>query len=176
MRTLKQLVRNNRGATIIEFALVAPVFFLMVLGTLEFALIMHLTSMVEQATHEGARLGMTNNTYADKQDPGSAPLDRDAFIRKFITDSVGRWVFTPEQLEINTKVFANVSSLGIDGAEVGTGSLGGGDQIVLYIVTYHWQVITPFLDTIFGDGDEGFPIVSTVAIKNECFTGGWSCS
>ena len=52
----RRILRNSEGATAIEFAIVAPVLFLIIFGTLEFAIIMHISSVVEHAVHEGAHV------------------------------------------------------------------------------------------------------------------------
>lgn len=165
-----RLQRNERGATAIEFAIVLPVFFFLVMGTLEFGLIMHVSSVVEHAAHEGARKGITGNDYDDPDG------DRGQYIETYIRRNVGRWVFDPTQLAINTKVLGEIQEIGMDGNPIDTNSgYGGGDQVVIYQVRYNWRVITPFLRGIIGVDEDSFPITSTVAVKNEGFCGRASC-
>ncbi len=56
----------RRGATLVEFAFVAPVFFLMVLGIIEFGRAMMVQSLLTGAAQQGARAGaLTNAQSAD---------------------------------------------------------------------------------------------------------------
>lgn len=47
----------RRGATLVEFACIAPVFFVLVLGIMEFGRAMMVQSMLTGASQEGARAG-----------------------------------------------------------------------------------------------------------------------
>lgn len=50
-------IRNRRGATLVEFAFVAPVFFLLVLGIFEFGRAMMVQALLTCAAQQGARAG-----------------------------------------------------------------------------------------------------------------------
>ena len=50
--------RNERGAVAAEFAIVLPVLLLMIIGTMEFGLMMYGREVVTNATREGARYGI----------------------------------------------------------------------------------------------------------------------
>ena len=47
--------QNRKGATIVEFAMVAPIFFLLVFAGLEFAVLGTIRSTAQNAAYEGAR-------------------------------------------------------------------------------------------------------------------------
>lgn len=53
--------QRRRGVSAVEFALVAPLFFLMVIGVIEFGQAMMITGLLTNAAHEGARTGVLNN-------------------------------------------------------------------------------------------------------------------
>lgn len=55
MRQLSQYIKNNRGQAIVEFALVIPWLLLLVVGILEFGLILNQYMVVAEASREGAR-------------------------------------------------------------------------------------------------------------------------
>lgn len=169
----RRLLRNSQGATAIEFAIVAPVLFLIIFGTLEFALIMHVSSVVEHAVHEGARFGITGNDY---DNVSGQDMDRTAFIRYAIEQRIGHWLFEPEMLTINTRVLNSIQGITLDGTIDENKGYGNGDQTVIYKVTYRWQILTPFLREALGSDEEGaFTITSVVAAKNEGFCGRASC-
>ena len=51
--------RNERGAVATEFALLLPVFLTILIGIIEFGMIMYGREIVTNATREGARAGIT---------------------------------------------------------------------------------------------------------------------
>jgi Flp pilus assembly protein TadG len=53
--------RNRRGAAAVEFAVVAPVFFLMIFGMIEFGRMVMVQQILTNASREGARLGVLDN-------------------------------------------------------------------------------------------------------------------
>lgn len=55
---------RRRGAALIEFAFVAPVFFLMVLGIFEFGRAMMVQALLAGAAQQGARAGALNGAQA----------------------------------------------------------------------------------------------------------------
>jgi Flp pilus assembly protein TadG len=59
-RAARRFVRNRRGATAVEFALVAPMFFALVFAIIETALVFFASQILEIGTQETARLLYTN--------------------------------------------------------------------------------------------------------------------
>jgi Flp pilus assembly protein TadG len=55
MRTARTLISENSGATAVEFALVAPVLFMVILGALEFGRLMWTQTALHFAVEEAAR-------------------------------------------------------------------------------------------------------------------------
>ena len=49
------LAKDSRGSAFVEFALLAPVFFLVILGIIDFGRMMWTSNTVEHAATEGAR-------------------------------------------------------------------------------------------------------------------------
>jgi Flp pilus assembly protein TadG len=63
MRWLNQRTRaNRRGASAVEFAIVAPIFFLVVLGIIEFGRMAMVQQIITNAAREGARVGVLDNS------------------------------------------------------------------------------------------------------------------
>jgi Flp pilus assembly protein TadG len=58
---------NERGAEAVEFALVVPVFLLLVFGVVDFGWMINHDTMVNNASREGARLGALDPFTADIQ-------------------------------------------------------------------------------------------------------------
>jgi Flp pilus assembly protein TadG len=55
---LRACRKGKRGAAVVEFALVAPVFFLLVFGMIEYGRMVMVQQLLTNASREGARLGV----------------------------------------------------------------------------------------------------------------------
>lgn len=56
--------RNRTGAAVVEFAVVSPVFFLLVFGMIEYGRMVMVQQMLTNAAREGARVGVLDNSTA----------------------------------------------------------------------------------------------------------------
>jgi Flp pilus assembly protein TadG len=56
--------KNRRGAAVVEFAVVAPVFFLLVFGMIEYGRMVMVQQIITNASREGARIGVLDNSTA----------------------------------------------------------------------------------------------------------------
>ena len=68
--------RTRRGAAVIEFAIVVPIFFLMVFGMIEFGRMVMVHQLLAGAAREGARQAIVNGTTAG---------DVEQTVRDFLT-------------------------------------------------------------------------------------------
>jgi Flp pilus assembly protein TadG len=56
--------RNRRGAAVVEFAIVAPVFFLLVFGMIEYGRMVMVQQVITNASREGARVAVLDGATA----------------------------------------------------------------------------------------------------------------
>ena len=56
--------RNRRGAAVVEFAVVSPVFFLLVFGMIEYGRLVMVQQLLTNAAREGARVGVLDDSTA----------------------------------------------------------------------------------------------------------------
>ena len=61
----RALLKQKRGQAVVEFALVLPVFILILVGIMEFGLVFHQYLVVTSASREGARVAALGGTDAD---------------------------------------------------------------------------------------------------------------
>ncbi|MEM6798247.1 MAG: TadE family protein [Planctomycetota bacterium] len=61
-RSDSHLPSRRRGASVVEFALVAPVFFLVVLGMIEFGRMAMVQQVLTNSAREGARIGVLDGS------------------------------------------------------------------------------------------------------------------
>lgn len=70
-QTFKRLLRSNRGSAVIEFAILAPVIFSMMLGVLQLGLHMHSYNAIRSVTTDTARFAIVefqkNNNPTNEQ-------------------------------------------------------------------------------------------------------------
>jgi hypothetical protein len=88
--------RNDRGTTIVEFALVLPIFFLLILGIFDFGRYFFVDHTLQYATREGMRLALVGGKLNDQQ---GHPMTREASIIQKIKDNASLAV-DPSSLSI----------------------------------------------------------------------------
>ncbi len=174
------------GFSAVEFALVLPVLLLMVGGILEFSLVMTAEVTLSNAVTEVARYGITGRT-PDGQ-------TREEAIQDLIVEA-GRGLFDADKITIETLVYPDFDSIGrpepwVDengnGAydegepytdmngngqwddDMGAPGVGGPDDIVLYRVTYPWDIYIPLFRPFFGQNGQ-LELEASVAVRNEPF-------
>lgn len=180
-------IKDRSGATIIEFAIVAPMLFLLLAGIIEIGLILFTFAAMEGATNIGSRTGKTGFSQ------GSA--SRESFIRNEIQRLTGGFL-DPSKLSISVLSYSSYSNIGkpepclqpleppcpgtsgvnyvdINGngqwdADQGRSTAGGSGSIVLYRVHYPWTMFTPIMASLIGTGGQ-YDITATAAVRNEQF-------
>ena len=175
------LAQAQEGATAIEFAIVAPVFFLMMMGIVEFGLILFANNVIENASTVGARLGITGNDYADESrvaKPETGPQDRVSVIRENISRRAGgllddsKLSISCEALDSGFGALASNSTGNhtcggaIDNTQ-SCSNIGTGGQAVVYTVSYCWDLFTPLIGAFFSNNQ--LLLQSSLVVKNEDF-------
>ena len=187
MRLLKKqnnkccLVRDSEGVTAVEFAMIAPVFVLVLMGIVEFSLVMFVTSVMEGATSASGRYGKTGYTAA-----GSTRQQQ-------IIDTVSKrtaGLLNPAQITVTTKVYPSFDSINQEEPYIdtnhngnhdtdelytdvngngqwdssGVAGLGNANDVVVYTISYPWVINTPIIAKFLGS-----PIIvsSRTVVKNE---------
>lgn len=80
---IRKYLRNNRGQALVEFALIVPVLLLLVLGIMEFSMVIHQYMVVAGASREGARaaaLGDSNDAVEAAVQNAATGLDSTKLI------------------------------------------------------------------------------------------------
>ena len=181
---LRRLRRDERGALIVEFAFVFPILILAVLGTIETAMIVFISSSIESAVLQASRFGITGGT--------EGGVSREDRVRTIVGEKTYGLV-DMEQVQIDTlvydsfadigqpepfddananhgydlgEVFTDVNGNGQWDPDMGAAGLGGPSDVVVYRVTYDWGIMTPYMRDVMG---ESVHHVSSVAVRNEPF-------
>jgi len=123
-RFVARLVRENRGATAIEFALVAPVVFILMLGTVELALDMIVDGSVQIAAQAASRAGLTTT------DPSTGT--RADAAKRTVMNILGGWQNIGGNVNITT---LNYGTYGNVGGSTYQANMGGFGDVVSYNIT-----------------------------------------
>jgi len=163
--------RNNRGATAVEFGLIALPFFGLIAGLLETGLMMFADSALDQATHRAARMIRTGQ--AQQQN-----FNTNSFRSEVCSGGVAT-MFDCTKLKIDVRTATDFATMNlasqnkpdgsVDDASL-TYSAGHGSDIVVVRTYYDWPILLNRLAT-FGEGQDGKTrrLTSTVAFRNEPF-------
>jgi Flp pilus assembly protein TadG len=100
--------KRRRGATVVEFAIVAPILFLVVFGLIEFGRYMMLHQIAITSTREGCRKAVLGTTTSDQQ--------VDTVVRGFLAAGG----IQSSVAEDSTKVAVSVSPGNLNGLASGT--------------------------------------------------------
>ena len=183
MANLKRFITDRKGTSLVEFALVGPVFIFLLLAIFESATVFLASTLLEGGVREASRFGITGRT-----DLGS----RTDVIRTVIEEhSVG--LLDGEEIEVNAAVYPSFDSIGVpedfddengngrwdvgesytDGNgngryDDGNGvpGVGGPEEIVLYRVNYDWELMVPFLRPLLPP-DGTIALQAQIAVRNE---------
>lgn len=152
-----QYFRRQRGATVVEMAIIAPVFLLILLSLIELSMMFFATLTMQYAVREGARYAITGQSNLD---PATSNQQRYlAVIANIKSNSLGMYDQLAPVISVNgTSYNASTYSNGMFGAP--------GAIIVLQLDCY-WTVTTPFLSTVFTNRKYHFAVGATM--RNEYF-------
>lgn len=181
-RFLRNLVkegkRNTRGSVAIEFALIAPIFFLLLFSIIEITLSWFAGMLLENGMKSTARLirtGQAQNANMTQQQFRDALCNYVNIVMSC----------DPSQLYIDVRSFSNfatasypqpINSDGTINAALNTYSLGGSTQatgvntIILARAFYKWDLVTPLLGQFYANMNNNTRLISaSVAFRNEPF-------
>lgn len=183
-RRWRHVVGDERGKAIVEFALIAPVFLGMLGAVLEFSGIMFVQTILEGGAREASRYGIT----------GSQPegVTREEMILDIVEGNT-YGILDMAELDMETLVYDSFGSVGqpepftdengngeyddgepytdVNGSggwddDMGAAGLGGPGDVVVYRLSYDWNIMIPLFEPIFG---ETVTLQANVAVRNEPF-------
>jgi hypothetical protein len=151
---------NCKGATIVEFALIAPLFFLVVFATIEFGRFFFVQHTIQYATREGTRFALVGRTL---QGPDGQDMSRAASIIATIEQNAAMAV----QEGLNISIYpVGPPYTDPPGWETTVNAGQGGDYMRVR-VRYQYHFITPLIKGFF---PEGVTVIEASALyRNELF-------
>jgi Flp pilus assembly protein TadG len=112
-RILKKLLKNDqRGATAVEFAVVAAILFFILFGILEFGLIFMQEHFIANAAREGVRIGVRANNYncLSTDETTGCPTTGRVYRVTVVDQNVREYLASLYDSADTTKVIVNIES------------------------------------------------------------------
>jgi Flp pilus assembly protein TadG len=165
--------RDESGSAAIEFAFVAPVFFVLLFGIIEGGIMFFGQAALINATQDAARLIRTG------QAQGDLGLDQGAFKQK-VCDGISA-LFKDCSTNLLVDVQAYPAGFGgnlpspLDGGDPQAGfgtnyNAGGPCDVVIVRALYKYNVITPIVSPLLTGGKGYKYLLAAAAIRNEPYT------
>ena len=172
------------GNAAVEFALVGPAFLAMVLAVFEFSGIMFVQTILEGSAREASRYGITGFTQEG--------VSREDQILAIVEDNT-YGIIDLDELDMETLVYENFGDVGqpepftddnsndswdagedytdVNGngawdEDMGAAGLGGPGDVVVYRMSYDWNIMIPLFRPFFGDS---IHLQANIAVRNEPF-------
>jgi Flp pilus assembly protein TadG len=167
MRTQRRLSKAEGGNVLIEFALLAPVFFMLVMGLVEFVLYQYKVYALNHVVYEAAR----NLQTGEVQNAG----DMQAAFQDEVCDKAGVLIDCTE-IYFDVRTFTALPDITYPPVTFDEDGLptnfvfepGGASQYSVVRAAMHHQFVTPFMDHLFQMGPDMPGIVNAyVVVKNE---------
>jgi Flp pilus assembly protein TadG len=161
----RRVGRRQGGSSIVEFALVAPVFLFLFMAVIELGVMLWVNLTMQHAIREAARYSITGQSNLD---PNTANQQRyDAVIQDIKINSMGIYETLHPTIAIainglNAQTYS-------DSKSYNAGMFGGPGDIVVLQLNCAWPIMTPFVKPFFtGTGGEyRFSVAATM--RNEAF-------
>jgi Flp pilus assembly protein TadG len=155
--------RDERGATAVEFAFVAPVLFFALLSLVEIGMLGMMMMSVDAAVLDSARRIRTGRA--------DAAVSASTFEDQVCANVGGGLQSCRDRLVISVKrfdKFADANTVASAPPD-GTFDKGGAGDIIIVKANYTWPLLTPFLANLEHDGPTSVIIPARAAFKNEPF-------
>jgi Flp pilus assembly protein TadG len=170
MRTGKTFIRDRRGSAMLEFTLLAPVFFLVVAGITEFVLYQFKVNALNQIVYEATR----NLQTGEVQTAGNAAAQRTAFDANVCAEA--DWLMNCADIDFDVRNFNTLAAVTFPTITYDAGGRpvgfvfqpGGPNRYTVVRATMQYTFITPYLRELMGLAP-GLPaaVSSSIVVKNE---------
>ncbi len=178
----KRLRQDSKGTTLIEFAIIAPAFLVMLMAVFDLGYRAFIHSTLQGAVHKAARDGTLENG-------GAAASSLDAKVRNLVSPLVanGTWTFDRKNYQSFTRAgaqekftdtdgdsirdatecFQDENANGVWDADSGQSGQGGADDITKYNVKIEFPRIFPLYGMLGWSANQ--TVQATTVIRNQPF-------
>ena len=164
----RELTRDRRGTTAVEFALVAPVMLFMVVAIVEYSLFYFKTSFLKHVLYEASRNVQTGEVQ-DAVDPQAY------FQAEFCEDAI--FLIKCEDVFFDVRSAATLSAVSFPAATFDSDGEptnfvfqpGSANQVTTMRVATPYRFVTPFMQDVFQPDGAPAIIVGYSVARNEPF-------
>jgi len=174
--------KSRRGNVVIEFALVAGPFFMLIFGIVELGLAYWASGLLDSATHETARQSRTGELQKAAAAAGQEATAEDLF-RKAVCDAMEGLLecdVVEDNFFFDVRSYSGFGDVDMSpptsdeesGVVLTTFSPGSPNEVILVRTYYRWNLITPGMAYLLSnhvDSKGRLVLESTVAFRNEPF-------
>lgn len=167
MGRLNRISRSESGNAMIEFALLAPVFFMLIVGLIEFVLYQYKAYALNHVVYEAARNLQTGEIQNS--------ADMEAALREEVCIQGGSMIDC-ESIYFDVRSFQRLRDISYPPAQFNesgepsnfTFNPGGPGEYTVVRAAIRHGFVTPFMDKMFGTGPDHPAIVNSFCVvKNE---------
>jgi Flp pilus assembly protein TadG len=169
--------RGTSGSAAIEFAMIAPVLFLFIFGTIETGVIFFAQTMLQNATADTARQIRTGQL--------SGNLTASQIATNVCGEVDGLITNCASGLMVDLRAFSSFTGASYPSVSNGDGSVNTSAltiqstsdcAIVLLRTFYSWKIMTPLMTPLLQTGSTGASILtSSAAFRTEPYTSSSTC-
>jgi Flp pilus assembly pilin Flp len=185
---VRRLLKDEGGATAIEFATVALIIIYFLLGIVEYGVVMTVSNSLEAATNMSSRLGKTGYVEGGQTQKDTIRDEIERRVGPLIDMSkltITHEVYNDFQSLTTPDIFTDVrgdaegsppdgdtddpgewTDVDGDGFKDGVSGLGTAGNIVIYRIMYPWKLMTPLIGPFFGE-DGIASLTAYSVVKNE---------
>lgn len=181
---VRRFGRSRDGAMAVEFAFGGLTLIWMLVGIIEFGIILFTTTLMEGALREASRYAITGQepdpdarlaailAILDKKTLGLVDIDAaqvDILVYpsfstigqgESFTDGNGNGEYDAGE------TFDDINSNGLWDADIGVAGPGDASEVVLYRLEYNWSLMTPLMGKLISDNGT-IPLRASIAVRNE---------
>jgi hypothetical protein len=155
MRRLRLRLRDARGTSLVEAALITPLLLFLTLSIVDFGALFYCYLALENGVSQATRYGITGNLMPDPANPAN-PLSRVDSIKTAMRQAAPTLTIPDGAFSFNHMA---------PGGAAWVGGVGGPDDIDKVTVTYTWTFYNPMMWPFFNNGQITLNVDSSM--KNE---------
>jgi len=146
------------GATVVEYAILAPVFFLIIFGIIEMSMIFFVEATLELAAQQSSRFARTGDTVTGQTRAATA---------KALVDQYTFGLLDTSKLTFTVAPYSNFAAIPNTLPTDGSQNFGGTGQVVVYTLSYDWPLFTGMVGQAMGLNGSTIKLTGSEITVNE---------
>jgi Flp pilus assembly protein TadG len=146
----RKLCARECGAAVVEFALIAGVFFLLIISIVELGVMFWVNLTMQYAVREGARYAITGQSTLK-------PTQWESVIKTMQDNSMGQWDAVSPAIDVTLNPGASQTK-----PPYGADMFGKRGDLVVLQLNCTWPLFTPMMKAFFSGGNYKFSVAATM--------------